>query len=69
MLLTSLHLEKVDAKYYLTKTKEFRLSLKPINKNLLLKYQFDGSPKKLKIGFISGDFQQHPVGFFLLSTL
>jgi len=69
MLLTSLHLEKVDPKYYLTKTKEFRFSLKPVSDDLLLKYQFDGRPKKLKIGFVSGDFKQHPVGYFLLDTL
>ena len=69
MLLTSLHLEKVDPQYYLTKTKEFRFSLKPVSDDLLLKYQFDGRPKKLKIGFVSGDFKQHPVGYFLLDTL
>ena len=69
MMLTSLYLEKVDPKYYLTKTKKFRFSLKPINSDLLLKYKFDDRPKKLKIGFVSGDFQQHPVGFFLLDTL
>ena len=69
MMLTSLLLEKVDPKDYLAKTKKFRLSLKPINSDLLLKYKFDNRPEKLKIGFVSGDFQQHPVGFFLLDTL
>ena len=44
-------------------------SLKPINDNLLVKYQFKTKPKKLRIGFVSGDFREHPVGFFLLDTL
>ena len=69
MLFTLLYMEKTDSKYYLSKTKEFRSSLKPINDDLLLKYQFNIKPKKLRIGFVSGDFREHPVGFFLLDTL
>ena len=69
MLLTLLHLEKLDPKYYLAKAKEFRSSLKTASDDLLLKYQFNEKPKKLKIGFVSGDFRQHPVGFFLLDIL
>jgi len=69
MLLTLLHLEKLDPKYYLAKAKEFRSSLKTASDDLLLKYQFNDKPKKLKIGFVSGDFRQHPVGFFLLDIL
>ena len=69
MLFTLLYMEKTDSKYYLSKTREFRSSLKPINDDLLLKYQFNIKPKKLRIGFVSGDFREHPVGFFLLDTL
>ena len=69
ILFTLLYMEKTDSKYYLSKIKEFRSSLKPINDDLLLKYQFNIKPKKLRIGFVSGDFREHPVGFFLLDTL
>ena len=69
MLFALLYMEKTDSKYYLSKTREFRSSLKPINDDLLLKYQFNIKPKKLRIGFVSGDFREHPVGFFLLDTL
>lgn len=63
------YLEEVDPKHYLFQAKKFRLSLKPINSELLLKYQFDVNPKKIKVGFVSGDFRQHPVGYFLLDML
>ena len=33
------------------------------------KYQFANKPKKLRIGFVSGDFWEHPVGYILLDTL
>ena len=63
------YLEEVDPKHYLSQAKKFRLSLKPINSELLIKYQFDVKPKKIKVGFVSGDFRQHPVGYFLLDML
>ena len=68
-LFSSLYFEKVDPKNYLSQAKKFRSSLKPINDNLLVKYQFKTKPKKLRIGFVSGDFREHPVGFFLLDIL
>ena len=68
-LFSSLYSEKIDPKNYLSQAKKFRSSLKPINDNLLVKYQFKTKPKKLRIGFVSGDFREHPVGFFLLDTL
>jgi predicted O-linked N-acetylglucosamine transferase (SPINDLY family) len=68
MLFTLFYLEP-DPKFYLSRAKEFRSSLKPINDDLLLKYQYSIKPKKLRIGFVSGDFKEHPVGFFLLDTL
>ena len=69
MLFTLLYLEEADPEFYLSRAKEFRSSLKPINDDLLLKYQYSIKPKKLRIGFVSGDFKEHPVGFFLLDTL
>ena len=69
MLFTLLYLEDADPKFCFSKAQEFRSSLKPINDNLLSKYQFDKKTKKLKIGFVSGDLKEHPVGFFLLDVL
>ena len=69
ILFTLLYFDKADPKYILSKAKEFRFSLKPINDDLLPKHQFNFKPKKLIIGFVSGDFRQHPIGYFLLDTL
>ena len=69
MLFTLLYLEGADHKFCLSRAKGFRSSLKPINDDLLIKYQFNTKPKKLRIGFVSGDLREHPVGFFLLGTL
>ena len=54
---------------YLSTAKNFRLNCKTITKNLSFKYQYNKKPKKLKLGFMSADFGNHPGGFFTLSTL
>ena len=69
MLFTLLYLEDADPKFCLSQAKEFRSSLKLINDDLLQKYRFDTKPKKLRVGFVSGDLREHPVGFFLLNTI
>ena len=66
---TLYYLEKDKSDYYFSQIKKFRSSLEKINKNLIEKYQFNPKPDKLKIGFISGDFKQHPVGYLLKDTL
>jgi len=63
------YLTKYDDQYYITAAKEFRHSLKKIENSLCIPYQYKKHPKKIKIGFISGDFREHPIGFFLLDTL
>ena len=63
------YLTKYDDQYYITVAKEFRDSLKKIENNLCIPYQYKKHPKKIKIGFISGDFKEHPVGFFISDTL
>jgi len=47
MLFTLLYLEEADPKFYLSRAKEFRSSLKPINDDLLLKYQYSIKPKRI----------------------
>ena len=57
-----------DHNLYLSQAKKFAENCKP-KKKLSLNYQYEKNPKKLKIGFISADFGNHPGGFFSLSTL
>jgi len=66
---TLMYMEKDNHNFFLSLTKKFRSSIKNIDKNLLIKYQFENKPKKLRIGFVSGDFWSHPVGYLLLDTL
>jgi predicted O-linked N-acetylglucosamine transferase (SPINDLY family) len=66
---TLMYMEKDNHNFFLSLAKKFRSSIKNIDKNLLLKYQFENKPKKLRIGFVSGDFWSHPVGYLLLDTL
>ncbi len=63
------YMEKVDLNFFLSLAKKFRSSIKNIDENLLQKYQFENKPKKLRIGFVSGDFWSHPVGYLLLDTI
>ena len=68
-LFNLLYLIKYDHQHYTMVAKKFRHNLKKIEDNLCISYQYNKDPKKLKIGFVSGDFKQHPVGFFLLDML
>lgn len=58
-----------DLNEYLSEAKRFRLNCGKVKKNLHIKYQHEESPKKLKIGFVSSDFGNHPGGYFTLSTI
>ena len=57
-----------DPDLYLTEAKKFRANCKP-KKVLSFKYKYEKKPKKLRLGFVSADFGNHPGGFFSLSTL
>ena len=36
---------------------------------MCISFNYEKEPKKLRIGFLSADFGNHPGGFFTLSTL
>jgi len=57
-----------DPNLYLSEAKKFRINCGP-KKNLSFKYQYEKNPTKLKLGFVSADFGNHPGGFHTLSTL
>ena len=57
-----------DHSFYLSVAKNFSINCRT-SKKIDFKYQYDKNPKKLKIGFVSSDFGNHPGGYFTLSTL
>jgi len=57
-----------DPSFYLAVAKSFSNNCR-IKKKIDFEYKYNKNPKKLKIGFISSDFGNHPGGYFTLSTL
>jgi len=67
-LATSLYLKK-DISYYKDFSLEYgRISSSNKNKNFLKKTSIN-KKDKLKLGFLSADFREHPVGYYLLDFL
>ena len=69
LLLNYNYMINYDPNLYLYYAKKYRANCKLIKENLSFKYQYEKNPKKLKLGFVSADFGNHPGGYFTLSTL
>ena len=69
LLFNIIYKRDFDLAFYLSEAKKFRLNCKSIKKKLSFDYNYENNPKKLKIGFVSADFGNHPGGYFTLSTL
>lgn len=54
---------------YLLEASKFRLNCQSNISNSTYNYQYQKNPKKIKLGLVSGDFGNHPGGFFTLDTL
>ena len=58
-----------DINFYISEAIKFRKNCETIKKKIKLDYKYDTKPKKLKVGFITADFGNHPGGFFTLNFL
>ena len=58
-----------DIDIYLSEARKLGLNWRLNKKNLSIKYKYEKNPKKIKLGFVSADFGNHPGGYFTLSTL
>lgn len=58
-----------DPNLYLEEAKKFGVKCKLNKKKLSYQYQYEKKPTKLKVGFVTSDFGNHPGGYFTLSTL
>ena len=63
------YLDKYENNFYYDEAIDYRKSIKKFDEKFLTSFQYDKSPQKLKIGFVSGDFRKHPIGYFLFETL
>ena len=69
LLFNLIYKTNFDINFYLSQAKNFRINCKTIKDNINIKYKCDIKPKKLRIGFISSDFGNHPGGYFTLNLL
>lgn len=58
-----------DIEAYLSAAKKIRLNWILNKKKISIEYKYKKNPNKLKLGFVSSDFGNHPGGYFTLSTL
>ena len=68
LLFNLIYKNDFDLNYYLSEAKKFRLNCKTIKK-LKFTYKYETNPKKLRVGFVSADFGNHPGGYFTLGLL
>ncbi len=68
-LFTLSYMENITPSFYYSIGEKFKKSIKLLEKNNFIPYKFKKKPDKLKIGFVSGDFRNHPVGHFLIDLV
>ncbi len=61
--------EKYDSNFYYKEALGYSKSIKRFDKNLLIPFKYNKSATKLKVGFVSSDLKNHPIGYFLFETL
>ena len=69
LLYTLSFIDNCSHEYYNSISDKYRSHLKLVAKKNLTTFQFNSTPKKLKIGFVSGDFANHSVGHFLFDLI
>ena len=69
LLFNLIYKKNFDINFYLSQAKNFSINCKTIKKNININYKYDTKPKKLRIGFVTADFGNHPGGYFTLNLL
>ena len=68
LLFNLIYKPSFDIDYYLSEAKKFRLNC-AVKQKSKINYKYEINPKKLKVGFVSADFGDHPGGYFTLNFL
>ena len=68
LLFNLIYKPSFDIDNYLSEAKKFRLNC-GIKQKSKINYKYEINPKKLKVGFVSADFGDHPGGYFTLNFL
>ena len=61
--------DKYDSNFYYKEALGYSKSIKRFDKNLLIPFKYNKSVTKLKVGFVSSDLKNYPIGYFLFETL
>ena len=61
--------DQYDIDFFYNESLAYRKSIRKLDKKLLIPLQYNKNETKLKIGFVSADLRDHPVGYFLYETL
>ena len=61
--------DQYDSNFYYNEVLGYSKSIKRLDKNSLIPFKYNKSTTKLKVGFVSSDLKNHPIGYFLCETL
>ncbi len=61
--------DQYDSNFYFKEALGYSKSIKRLDKNSLIPFKYNESTTKLKVGFVSSDLRNHPIGYFLFETI
>ena len=61
--------DRYDSNFYYKEALGYSKSIKRLDRNSLIPFKYNKSTTKLKVGFVSSDLRNHPIGYFLFETL
>ena len=61
--------DQYDSNFYYNEALGYSKSIKRLDRNSLIPFKYNKSTTKLKVGFVSSDLRNHPIGYFLFETI
>ena len=61
--------DRYDSNFYYNEALGYSKSIKRLDRNSLIPFKYNKSTTKLKVGFVSSDLRNHPIGYFLFETI